>query len=115
MSNLGPATKRMYVGPGHMNEEWTDILQPSRPSVLIDKRGYGDFPVDGMSVSVWVDSAAAGAANLSENLYVHPSRRSLPILCMWLTAPFFIAISTFTTHSQLAGLRDEFSARPASI
>lgn len=71
MSNLGPATKRMYVGPGHMNEEWTDILQPSRPSVLIDKRGYGDFPVDGMSVSVWVDSAAAGAANLNEDFDIN--------------------------------------------
>nr|UBX54574.1 glycoside hydrolase [Aspergillus sp.] len=72
MSNAGPATKRMYVGPGHINEEWTDILHAGRPSVFIDKRGYGDFPVDSMSVSVWVDSAAADAAILREDLYVLP-------------------------------------------
>lgn len=75
MSNAGAATKRMYVGPGHINEEWTDVLRlgsTDTPSVIIDKWGYGEFPVDGMSVSVWVDSAAAGRANLHDQLYVSP-------------------------------------------
>lgn len=75
MSNAGPATKRMYVGPGHINEEWTDVLRlgsTDTPSVIIDKWGYGEFPVDGMSMSVWVDSAAAGRVTLHEELYVSP-------------------------------------------
>ncbi|KAL4788600.1 glycoside hydrolase superfamily [Aspergillus varians] len=58
MSNAGPAKKRMYVGPGRLNEEWTDILRPHGPPVIIDSRGYGLFPVDGESVSVWVASGA---------------------------------------------------------
>ncbi|BCS20317.1 alpha-amylase [Aspergillus puulaauensis] len=74
MSNAGPATKRMYVGPGHINEEWTDVLRlgsTDTPSVIIDKWGYGEFPVGGMSVSVWVDSAAAGRVNLHDEFDVN--------------------------------------------
>lgn len=89
MSNAGPATKRMYVGSGHINEEWTDVLRlgsTDTPSVVIDKWGYGEFPVGGMSVSVWVDSAAAGRVNLHDQLYVSPSASRLNFLFfMWLT------------------------------
>ncbi|GKZ67977.1 hypothetical protein AnigIFM50267_002533 [Aspergillus niger] len=63
MSNGGPATKRMYVGRKHAGEKWTDLLQRGgdHPSVtVIDEMGYGEFPVQGMRVSVWVDSAADG-------------------------------------------------------
>ncbi|KAL4862851.1 hypothetical protein BDV12DRAFT_206906 [Aspergillus spectabilis] len=67
ISNGGPATKRMYVGPGHENEVWTDILRRQGPQVILDERGYGEFPVDAMSVSVWVDSTAVGRENLHEN------------------------------------------------
>jgi alpha-amylase len=69
ISNGGPVTKRMYVGPGHENEVWTDILRSQGPQVIVDRRGYGEFPVDAMSVSVWVNSAAVGRENLHENLY----------------------------------------------
>ncbi|KAL2820141.1 glycoside hydrolase superfamily [Aspergillus cavernicola] len=73
ISNAGPASKRMYVGPGHMNEEWTNLLRPHAPSVIIDKGGYGEFatPNPGMSVSVWVDSAAVGRVNLLEDFDVN--------------------------------------------
>nr|BAC55903.1 hypothetical protein [Aspergillus oryzae] len=50
--------KRMYVGPKHANEQWTDIMQSHESVVTIDASGYGVFPVNGMSVSVWVNSAA---------------------------------------------------------
>ncbi|EHA28337.1 alpha-amylase, partial [Aspergillus niger ATCC 1015] len=63
MSNGGPATKRMYVGRKHAGEKWTDLLQRGgdHPSVtVIDEMGYGEFPVQSMRVSVWVDSAADG-------------------------------------------------------
>ncbi|GKZ78450.1 hypothetical protein AnigIFM56816_002121 [Aspergillus niger] len=63
MSNGGPATKRMYVGRKHAGEKWTDLLQRGgdHPCVtVIDEMGYGEFPVQSMRVSVWVDSAADG-------------------------------------------------------
>ncbi|KAL4988800.1 glycoside hydrolase superfamily [Aspergillus falconensis] len=59
LSNAGPAAKRMYVGAARTGEKWTDLLRPQAPPVIIDKRGYGVFPVDGMSVSVWVPAQAA--------------------------------------------------------
>ncbi|KOC12109.1 alpha-amylase [Aspergillus flavus AF70] len=58
MSNGAAAEKRMYVGPKHANEQWTDIMQSHESVVTIDASGYGVFPVNGMSVSVWVNSAA---------------------------------------------------------
>ncbi|KAL2788046.1 glycoside hydrolase superfamily [Aspergillus keveii] len=71
LSNAGAATKRMYVGPGHANETWTDILhsqgqnQPqARTRVTINDRGYGDFPVEACTVSVWVEESAAARFEL---------------------------------------------------
>ncbi|KAL2809121.1 glycoside hydrolase superfamily [Aspergillus granulosus] len=66
MSNAGRATKRMYVGPGHSNEVWTDILRPqcARTQVTVDERGYAEFSVHAGSVSVWVESKAGAAAEL---------------------------------------------------
>ncbi|KAF9883171.1 hypothetical protein FE257_003891 [Aspergillus nanangensis] len=68
MSNTGPAKIRMYVGRWHARERWTDILEWSSEIITIDKRGYGVFPVTSMSVSVWVNSAAEGRADLLRNL-----------------------------------------------
>lgn len=71
MSNGGPATKRMYVGRKHAGEKWTDLLQrdDDHPSVtVIDEMGYGEFPVQGMRVGVWVDSAADGRGCMKEPL-----------------------------------------------
>ncbi|KAI9369674.1 glycoside hydrolase superfamily [Aspergillus egyptiacus] len=59
MSNAGPAKRRMYVGAARVGEKWTDLLHPRASSpVIIDHRGYGVFPVDRMSVSVWVPAQA---------------------------------------------------------
>jgi alpha-amylase len=68
MSNGAAATKRMYVGPGHAHEVWTDILQGHENAVSIDAKGYGDFPVNSMSVGVWVNSAAPGRDSLQQPL-----------------------------------------------
>lgn len=72
MSNANPSQKRMYVGRTHAGEQWTDILNWCPGTVTIDSRGYGDFPVSAMSVSVWVNAAAEGRDRLSVHLYVSP-------------------------------------------
>ncbi|GKZ33361.1 hypothetical protein AbraIFM66950_003213 [Aspergillus brasiliensis] len=70
MSNAGPSRKRMYVGRWHAKETWTDVLQWCDQTVVIDAKGYGEFPVSAMSVSVWVNSEAEGRDSLSYRLYV---------------------------------------------
>ncbi|KAB8274309.1 glycoside hydrolase superfamily [Aspergillus minisclerotigenes] len=66
MSNGGASQKRMYVGRSHAKERWTDILGWHPKTVIIDKKGYGIFPVSAMQVSVWVNSAAEGRESLQE-------------------------------------------------
>ncbi|KAE8353175.1 glycoside hydrolase superfamily [Aspergillus coremiiformis] len=56
LSNGTTAEKRMYVGRKHARQPWTDLLH-DRDSVVIDASGYGVFPVDGMSVSVWIPAS----------------------------------------------------------
>lgn len=70
MSNAAASQKRMYVGRQHAKERWTDVLGWHKKTVVIDKKGYGVFPVSAMSVSVWVDSAAKGRDTLQDPLYV---------------------------------------------
>ncbi|KAJ5579593.1 uncharacterized protein N7459_005578 [Penicillium hispanicum] len=70
ISNAGATYKRMYVGAKHRGEEWTDILEWSAGTVVIDSRGYGIFPVGAKSVSVWVNSQAKGREHLQRPLYV---------------------------------------------
>lgn len=60
----------MYVGRRHARETWTDILQWCAQNVVIDSKGYGEFPVSAMSVSVWVNSEAEGRDSLAYHLYV---------------------------------------------
>ncbi|THC98303.1 hypothetical protein EYZ11_002236 [Aspergillus tanneri] len=60
MSNADASKKRMYVGRWHAKERWTDLLEWHTKTVVIDKTGYGVFPVAAMSVGVWVNSAAKG-------------------------------------------------------
>ncbi|KAJ5690456.1 CAZyme family GH13 [Penicillium macrosclerotiorum] len=69
LSNAGSAKKRMFIGPRNTNQQWVDILGNHAAPVVIDKWGYGIFPVNAMSVSVWVDSAAFVGRTLQENLY----------------------------------------------
>ncbi|KAF5861210.1 hypothetical protein ETB97_000523 [Aspergillus alliaceus] len=68
MSNSNDNQKRMYVGPNHAHEEWTDVMQNHASTVTIDDSGYGVFPVTGMSVSVWVNSTAPGRDSLLQPL-----------------------------------------------
>jgi alpha-amylase len=63
----------MFVGQHHAYEQWTDLLHPTMKPVIIDKKGYGKFPVQGMSASVWVDSATVDQSGLKRDLYVFPS------------------------------------------
>ncbi|WP_128837319.1 alpha-amylase, partial [Streptococcus sp. DD11] len=53
ISNSGPASKRMQVGPEWAGQEFTDYLGHSAATVTIDQEGWGDFPVEEGSVSVW--------------------------------------------------------------
>lgn len=65
----------MFVGQQHAYEQWTDLLHPSMKPVIINKKGYGDFGVQAMSASVWVDSATMDRDGLKRDLYVYfPSR-----------------------------------------
>jgi alpha-amylase len=50
----------MIVGKRHAGEVWADILKWCHDTVTIDPRGYGEFPVSDMSVSVWVNAEAEG-------------------------------------------------------
>lgn len=68
ISNLDATYKRMYVGARHAGEEWTDVLEWRIGTVVIDSRGYGDFPVSAKSVSVWVNNKARGRKKLSRPL-----------------------------------------------
>ena len=70
LSNAKASEKRMYVGRKHAGEQWTDILEWHTDRVNIDDRGYGVFPVNAMSVSVWVNAAAEGRGSLGRFLYV---------------------------------------------
>lgn len=70
MSNAEAAEKRMYVGRKHAGEVWSDILEWFPGTVTIDRHGYGEFPVAGMSVSVWVNVEAEGRDGLNAYLYV---------------------------------------------
>jgi alpha-amylase len=70
LSNGGPSKKRMFIGRQYTNCEWTDILGYHSAPVIIDKRGYGNFPVRAMSVGVWVDAAAVRKDDLQKDLYV---------------------------------------------
>ncbi|KAH8698915.1 putative alpha-amylase [Talaromyces proteolyticus] len=72
----GPRTKKkMFVGKKHAKEKWTDVLElyPTASHVIqthvtIDSKGYGVFPVSGMSVSVWVNAKAAGRDRFEKHL-----------------------------------------------
>lgn len=64
------SNKRMYVGRKHAREQWTDILDWHPAIIAIDDRGYAVFPVNAMSVSVWVNVAAEGRGRLGRPLYV---------------------------------------------
>lgn len=68
ISNGAASYKRMYVGKKHCGEEWTDILEWCVGTVIIDRRGYGIFPVSAKSASVWVSVNAGGRKDIDRPL-----------------------------------------------
>ena len=51
-------SKKMFVGHLHAGEKWKDVLGWEDREVLIDSRGFGNFPVGCRSVGVWTDETA---------------------------------------------------------
>ncbi|TVY46773.1 Glucan 1,4-alpha-maltohexaosidase [Lachnellula occidentalis] len=60
MSNTGPGEIKMAVGDMHAGQKWTDVLGNEEGEVVIGPDGYGMFPCDSISVSVWVSKDAQG-------------------------------------------------------
>ena len=60
MSNAGVGQKKMFVGPLHTGEIWTDVLGWEEQEVEIDQEGYGMFPCPNVKVAVFVNKAAKG-------------------------------------------------------
>ena len=56
LTNSSSTNKRMYVGEIHSNEKFIDALGNSNNEVIIDEQGYGIFPVNEKSVSIWVSA-----------------------------------------------------------
>lgn len=46
--------KRMYLGTRFSGKAFTDAMHGIKDNVVIDEQGFGEFSVDGGSVSVWV-------------------------------------------------------------
>lgn len=59
MSNAGRGQRRMFVGKEHVGETWTDLLG-RETEIKIDDEGWGTFNCPGVSVAIWVNTAAAG-------------------------------------------------------
>lgn len=58
------ARKWMCVGHQHAGETWTDLLGEAQGTVLINADGWGEFVAPPRGVSVWVDVAAEGRAEI---------------------------------------------------
>jgi len=58
MSDGEPGSLRMEMGKGHAGMAFHDALGNLTEPVVIDEDGFGVFPVDGRSVSVWVQARA---------------------------------------------------------
>ncbi len=56
-TNGGGGSKRMYIGIRHAGATFTDCTQNRADSVVIGADGWADFPVNGGSVCVWIQSA----------------------------------------------------------
>lgn len=53
ISNDQATSKSMFVGPEWAGREFSDYLGNSSQTVTIDDQGWGEFPVEEKSVSVW--------------------------------------------------------------
>ena len=53
ISNASATSKRMYFGQDWSEHECSDYLGNCQTIVTIDEEGWGEFPVEEQSVSVW--------------------------------------------------------------
>ena len=53
ISNDQASNKRMLVGSEWAGKEFSDSLDKSSQIVTIDEEGWGEFPVEEKSISVW--------------------------------------------------------------
>jgi len=53
ISNKEEGSKKMFVGKSRSGETWIDLTKTREDHITIDEQGFGDFPVNGKSVSVW--------------------------------------------------------------
>lgn len=60
------ATKRMFVGTERRGQTFTDLLDFAWGEVVVDREGWGVFPVGPRSVSVWLNREAAGREKVEE-------------------------------------------------
>ncbi|MCM2978229.1 alpha-amylase [Priestia aryabhattai] len=56
MSNGEDGEKRMFVGEHRSGQTWIDFTNNREDQVVIEEDGYGQFPVNGGSVSVWAEA-----------------------------------------------------------
>ena len=54
LTDRGEARKRMYVGSAFSGRLFLDFLGNRKEAVTVGSDGFGEFPVNGGSVSVWV-------------------------------------------------------------
>lgn len=55
LSNGGEGSCRMEVGKRHRRKQFVDCLKNRKETVELDNSGWGDFPVNQGSVSVWIE------------------------------------------------------------
>lgn len=66
MTDSCAGSKRMQVGDKFADTLFYNVLNPDGDPVLIDGEGFGEFTVDGGSVSVWVNKEASSDVWLAE-------------------------------------------------
>lgn len=65
MSIAGATKLKMFVGQDHAGQQWTDVLDNCRETIIIDDKGFGTFICSSKSVSVWVKQDAKGRDNFA--------------------------------------------------
>lgn len=60
------AYKRMSVGSQHAGERWTELLGYVESVVMIDRKGWGAFPVRPRSLGVWINVLAQGRSQMDD-------------------------------------------------
>lgn len=61
--------RRVNVGSQCAGQIWTDLMGWAWSGVLIDKHGFGDFPVGARSISVWTWQNAPGRDQVDDLVY----------------------------------------------